>query len=184
MLEELLNQYPALEPVIDAIGATPEDGLATDTIVIRIGLAALIGFVIGQGYRYTFTGKRFSPTLPDTHVLLCMGGALIWMVVGNNLVRAFGLAGTIGLIRYRTVVRDPKDTTILLFSMILGMACGLGQLVVAIVGTGMIIIVLFILNLRHRRRIRKQARQSADLLDLLKEDDEQSGKSPPGNRDA
>lgn len=177
MFDSLLNDYPILDRAIEAIGATPEEALETDTIVIRITLAALIGLILGQVYRHTFTGRRFSPTLPDTHVLLCMGGALIWLVVGNNLVRAFGLAGTIGLIRYRTVVRDPKDTTILLFSMIMGMACGLGQLVVAIVGTCMIIVVLVILNYRHRQRVRKQAQQSADLLDLLKEGDE----APPSD---
>jgi hypothetical protein len=75
------------------------------------------------------------PSMPHTLLLLCLGGALVWLVVGNNIARAFGLAGMVGLIRYRTRLDDPKDTTILLFSMIMGMACGLGQYVVAIIGS-------------------------------------------------
>ena len=92
---------------------------------------------------------------------------MIWLVVGDNLVRAFGLAGTIGLIRYRTVVRDPKDTTILLFSMVMGMACGLGQFVVALLGTAVIVCVLSFLYFSHRREQTTRSRQSANLLDLF-----------------
>ena len=66
------------------------------------------------------------------------GYTLTWWTVDGGGESAssggdYSLAGTIGLIRYRTRVRDPKDTTILLFSMVMGMACGLGQFKVAIV---------------------------------------------------
>lgn len=140
------------DDLVENIGATPEDALPLDAVALRLIVAGLLGFVIGKVYRRTFTGKKFNPTLPDTHVLLCLGGAMIWLVVGNNLVRAFGLAGTIGLIRYRTRVRDPKDTTILLFSMILGMASGLGQFPVAIVGASSVLITLTLLHRGHQQR--------------------------------
>ncbi len=175
MIMAATDYLGALEEAISAVGSGTESPITSGVIVIRLGLAAIIGMVIGQVYRHTFTGRQLSPTLPDTHVLLCMGGALIWMVVGNSLVRAFGLAGTIGLIRYRTVVRDPKDTTILLFSMVMGMACGLGQLMVATVGSAMVIVVLFVLSRSHRRRADRQAEQDAELLDLLNDE----GDDPP-----
>jgi len=55
------------------------------------------------------------------------------------------------LIRYRTIVRDPKDTTILLFSMVMGMSCGLGQVMVALIGTAVVLSVLVLLFLGQRR---------------------------------
>ncbi len=167
VLDNFLDEHPALDEVVDAIGGTSDEALGVHEVLLRLVAACIVGWAIGQVYRRTFTGKKFSRTLPDTHMLLCLGGALIWLVVGNNLVRAFGLAGTIGLIRYRTVVRDPKDTTILLFSMVMGMACGLGQYAVAIVGTLVVLNVLVLLHLRHRREQASQASKSADLLDLL-----------------
>lgn len=78
-----------------------------------------------------------------------MGGALIWLVVGDNLVRALGLAGTIGLIRYRTRRRDPTGTTVLRFSMIVGMACGPGRALLALIGTAFVAGALIILSMRH-----------------------------------
>jgi uncharacterized membrane protein YhiD involved in acid resistance len=166
-LDSLFDDYPVLDDAIESVAGAKDGQLGIDEVVIRLVAACVIGWLIGQVYRRTFTGKRFGPTLPDTHMLLCLGGALIWLVVGNNIVRAFGLAGTIGLIRYRTVVRDPKDTTILLFSMIMGMACGLGQLAVAILGTIVVLNVLILLHYRHRKAQAHQAKKSADLLDLL-----------------
>ena len=68
------------------------------------------------------------------------------MIVQENLVRAFGLAGTIGLIRYRTVVREPKDTTVLLFAMVVGMAVGLGNYPVAVLGALFATIALALLK--------------------------------------
>ncbi|MCP4589386.1 MAG: MgtC/SapB family protein [bacterium] len=141
-----------LDTLVESIGTTPDDSVPLAAVVVRLLIACMIGWMIGQVFRRTYTGKKFAPTLPDTHVLLCLGGALIWLVVGNNLVRAFGLAGTIGLIRYRTRVRDPKDTTILLFSMVMGMACGLGHFAVALAGTAVVLAMLILLHVGHQRR--------------------------------
>ncbi len=176
--EELLDRYPELDRAIERIGGAGEDQLGADAILVRLLMACVVGFVIGQVYRRTFTGKKFAPTLPDTHMLLCLGGAMIWLVVADNLVRAFGLAGTIGLIRYRTVVRDPKDTTILLFSMVLGMACGLGQLHVAVLGTAVVLLVLLLLYARHRAELKAASKRSRELLSLLGGDEPQEPKPP------
>ncbi len=124
-------------------------------IAARLAAAMAIGWLLGFVYQKTHTGERFRISIPHTQMLLAVGGALIWLVVGDNLVRAFGLAGTIGLIRYRTRIRDPKDTTVLLFSMILGMACGLGQFVIAVIGTAFVVATLWWLKASQQRTVGK-----------------------------
>jgi uncharacterized membrane protein YhiD involved in acid resistance len=179
IIASFLDNHPELERIVnDAFGGTSDTQLGADVIAYRLIAACVIGWLIGLIYRRTYTGQRFAPTLPDTHLLLCLGGALIWLVVGDNLVRAFGLAGTIGLIRYRTIVRDPKDTTILLFSMIMGMACGLGQLMVAAVGTAVVLSVLVLLFLAKRRSRATANRQTAELLNLFDDEPPDGKKSP------
>ena len=69
------------------------------------------------------------------------------MIVANNLVRAFGLAGALAMIRYRTRMQDPKDTTMVFFAIIIGMACGLHQYNIAIVGSVFIGVVLGVIKL-------------------------------------
>ncbi len=135
-------------------------------VAARLAASLILGWILAFVYRRTHTGERFSTAIPHAQVLLAVGGALIWLVVGNNLVRAFGLAGTIGLIRYRTRIRDPKDTTVLLFSMIIGMACGLGQYVVAAIGTLFVVLTLGWLSIAHRRG-RSGVAAADDLRDLI-----------------
>jgi uncharacterized membrane protein YhiD involved in acid resistance len=172
-LGSFLDDFPALDRFFkDIAGGTTDQGLGLDVVLLRLAMACVIGWLIGQVYRQTFTGKKFAPTLPDTHVLLCLGGAMIWVIVQDSVARAFGLAGTIGLIRYRTIVRDPKDTTLLLFSMVLGMACGLGQYPVAVVGTFVVLFVLLWLHRSDRKQRAAEAEKGRDLLDLMKEDED------------
>lgn len=153
-------------------GTSDKTGLGLDVVLIRLGLACATGWIIGYVFKHTFTGKKFTPSLIDTHTLLALAGAMIWVIVQDNMARAFGLAGTIGLIRYRTIVRDPKDTTLLLFSMVLGMACGLGQYPVAVVGTFIVVFTLLWLQFTDRRRRAADALKNQGLLDLLRDDNE------------
>jgi hypothetical protein len=150
---------------LSEMSGAAQPGFPPGTIATRRALAVLAGVVLAFVYRRTYTGVVFLSPVAHTQVLLAVGGALIWLVVGDNIVRAFGLAGMIGLIRYRTRIADPKDTTILLFSMIIGMACGLGQFLVAGIGTAFVIVALVWLKVTHRPE--KFFRPESGLTDLL-----------------
>jgi uncharacterized membrane protein YhiD involved in acid resistance len=170
LLGSFLDNYPTLDRIFRDMGGTTDEKLGLDVVLLRLGMACIIGWLIGQVYRRTFTGRKFAPSLPDTHVLLCLGGAMIWVIVQDSLARAFGLAGTVGLIRYRTIVRDPKDTTLLLFSMVLGMACGLGQYSVSVVGTFVVLFTLLWLHHNDRKQRAAEAEKGQSLLDLMRDD--------------
>ncbi len=117
-------------------------------ILTKLVLACVLGLILAIAYRVSYTGKKkkYSRSMMQTQLLLCVGGALIWVIVANYLVRAFGLAGMVGLIRYRTPVRDPKDNVTVFLSMAIGMACGLGQVTAAVVATGFISLVLLAMH--------------------------------------
>ena len=129
-------------------GIKPTDPARPIEVLVALGLAAILGTVQAVTYKYTLTGNRlFRPQMAYTLLLLCIGGALIWLVIGNNLVRAFGLGGALALIRYRTRVRDPKDMPLVLFAMIIGMACGLTLYYIAAIGTFFIAFVLVLIRI-------------------------------------
>jgi hypothetical protein len=113
-------------------------------VLTQLALAAALGLVLAMVYRFSYTGKKkkYSRSMMQSQVLLAIGGAFIWVLVANYLVRAFGLAGMVGLIRYRTPVRDPKDNVMVFLSMGIGMACGLAQITAALVTTGFVALVL------------------------------------------
>ena len=65
--------------------------------------------------------------MEQAQTLLCVSGAMMMIIIGNSLARAFGIAGAASIIRFRTPVDDPKDVTILFLLMGLGMSSGLGR---------------------------------------------------------
>ena len=68
------------------------------------------------------------------------------VIVGNSVARAFGVAGAAGIVRFRTPVEDPRDSTILFLLVGLGMACGVGLLEIAGLGAAFLCVVLVVLD--------------------------------------
>ncbi len=133
-----------MEELIQIIQNSSDSNITQSPIQILINLllSLAMGLIYSYVYRITNTGwkknkqlKREMVSMQYTILLLTVGGALIWIVVADNLVRAFGLAGALSLIRFRTVLREPMNTIKVFYAIILGMACGLSQYYIAIIGT-------------------------------------------------
>lgn len=109
--------------------------LAFPVIALRVALAAILGFVVAGVY--SLTRERNSdaaPSLRTTLVLLSVLIALVTLVIGNSVARAFGLVGALSIVRFRTVVDDTRDTAFVIFAVVVGMACGAGYVLLAVVG--------------------------------------------------
>ena len=101
----------------------------------KLATAAIVGMLVTIVQRYYRSDRTSNPTLEQAQVLLCVAGALIMIIIGSSLARAFGIAGAASIIRFRTPVEDPRDITVLFILMALGMAAGLGGFAVAGLGT-------------------------------------------------
>ena len=141
-------------------------------VLTQLAFAATFGLILALVYRVSYTGKKkkYSRSMMQSPVLLAIGGAFIWVIVANFLVRAFGLAGMVGLIRYRTIVRDPKDTVMVFLSMGIGMACGLALITAALVTTGFLSLVLLAMHEFGFAR-KKKAAESKPLPEEPDEED-------------
>jgi len=118
-------------------------------ILLNIVLAFLLGLFISVIYRLSYKGHSYSSSFVNTLVILCMVTAIVIMVIGNNLARAFGLVGAMAIIRFRTVLKDTRDIAFVFFSLAAGMAAGAGNHTIGIVGSiavGLTILALFLAN--------------------------------------
>jgi hypothetical protein len=113
---------------------------------LKLASAAVIGIVITAVQRQTRGERTMSPSMEQAQVLLAVAGALMMLIIGDSLARAFGLAGAAAVIRFRTPVDDPRDVTVLFLLMGLGMACGLGLLPLAGLGTAFLTVCLLLLS--------------------------------------
>lgn len=112
---------------------------------IRLPLAALLGTILALRPRRGGTPER-QPAVVQTQIILAVVGALIMLVVGASLARAFGIVGAANLIRYRSKIDDPKDAVVMLCALSVGLASGVGLYGLAIIGTFFIAFCLWIIE--------------------------------------
>lgn len=115
-------------------------------ILFQIGLAFILGIFISFIYKLTHKGVSYSRSYIMTLIILALVTSMVMLAIGNNIARAFSLVGALSIIRFRTVVKDNKDTAFVFYSLTAGIACGAGALKVAIIGTTFIGFVLLLLN--------------------------------------
>ncbi len=108
---------------------TPAEALTNLTV------ALVCGVLISLFYRATYKGVSYSSHYVISVIMLAMITALVIMVIGNNLARAFGLVGAMSIIRFRTAVKDTQDIMYIFFSLAAGLACGAGMYAIAITST-------------------------------------------------
>jgi len=93
--------------------------------MVRLPLAAALGGVLAFRPRRAGTPER-SAVVIQTQILLAIVGAIVMLVVGQSLARAFGIVGVASLVRYRAKISDPKDAGVMLASLGIGLASGVG----------------------------------------------------------
>jgi len=113
-------------------------------------LTIVIAFVLGIVISYTFmkTSKKEASPQGFTLTLVMLPAiiAIIILLVGNNVARAFGLSGAFAIIRFRSAAADPKDISYVLFAMAAGLSCGCGLFGYAALFTAMLRLFMVVLN--------------------------------------
>ena len=113
--------------------------------LIRLPVAALLGAALALRPQRRGTPPR-TPAVLQTQIILAIVGAVIMLVVGASLARAFGIVGAANLIRYRSKIDDPKDAVVMLCTLAVGLASGVGLYVLAIVSTAFIAAALWVIE--------------------------------------
>lgn len=149
---------PVLQPPASASGPPPAspsgDPMAFDLgaqlvsirhAVVSLPLAAALGAALAFRPRRRGTPERSAPVI-QTQLILAVVGAMVMLIVGASLARAFGIVGAASLVRYRAKVEDPKDAGVMLSTLAVGLASGVGLFALAIVGTLFALGVLWIVE--------------------------------------
>lgn len=115
-------------------------------IFLRFLVGALLAAVLAFRWRRGMTNTMRNPYVAQTQILLAVVAAAMMMVVGDSAARAFGIFAAASLVRFRTNIRDPKETTVLLICLGVGLACGVGRMDMAAVLTVFALLTLWILE--------------------------------------
>ncbi|HEY3042175.1 MAG TPA: DUF4956 domain-containing protein [Pyrinomonadaceae bacterium] len=118
-------------------------------ITLRLVLAALLGTALALRPRRRLLIVKRNPYVSQTQILLAIVAAALMIIVGDNAARAFGIFAAVSVVRFRTNIRDPKEITVLLISLAVGLAAGVGRWDLAIILTVFSLLVLWILEYRE-----------------------------------
>ncbi len=123
----------------EALGYSPGD------LIINLFIALASGLIIGIIYKATHRGLTYSQNFVVTLVLMCITVSAVMMVIGSNLARAFALVGALTIVRFRTVIKDTRDTAFVFFALTEGIASGTGNYLLSAVSTVFISAVAILL---------------------------------------
>ena len=116
-------------------------------VLLSLLLAFILGQVIAWVYYFTHSGLSYSRSYVQSLVLVTIVVAMVMAVIGDNIIRAFGLMGALAIIRFRNVVKDTRDIVFIFCSLVVGMAAGSQRYDIAVGGTIVISLIALYLYL-------------------------------------
>lgn len=120
--------------------------LTFEEIVMHILLSAIISIMIYISYWYTHTGTNYSKKFNVSLVTLTILTGTVMTVIGNNIALSLGMVGALSIVRFRTAIKDSRDTTYIFWAIIVGICCGVGDYTVASIGSLVVFVVLLLLG--------------------------------------
>ena len=121
--------------------------LSLESIILNIAVSALIGVFIYVSYMITHKGTIYSKKFNASLVVMTVLTGTVMTVIGNNIALSLGMVGALSIVRFRTAIKDSRDTLYIFWTVIVGICCGVGDYLVAAIGSAITFIVLLVFGL-------------------------------------
>ncbi len=118
--------------------------LTLEDIFINFIASALIAMIIYTSYSLSHSGPVYSAKFNTSLVMLALVTTLVMNVIGNNIALSLGMVGALSIVRFRTPIKDPRDTAYIFWSIAVGICCGVSEFVIGAVGSGVIFLFMLI----------------------------------------
>lgn len=162
MKEQLMNYFSA------NTGA-----LTLEDMILNFLVAAVLGAVIYLSYRITHSGASYSARFNVSLLMLTLVTTLVMNVIGNNIALSLGMVGALSIVRFRTAIKDPRDTAYIFWGIAVGICCGVAEYVMAGIGTLVIFLMLVLFGaVKSNERyllIVRCSRENAEQVEKLVE---------------
>ena len=144
-------------------------------IIVRLLLATLLAAMLAFRPRKIWPVLKRNLYVAQTQILLAVVASALMMIVGDNAARAFGIFAAVSLVRFRTNIRDPKEITVLLISLSIGLATGVGRWDLAIILCLFVLPLLWLLEAKEPEQVFRsmelsvRTRDTDKMQELLKQ---------------
>ncbi len=114
------------------------------SIILRMLVATVIAFFIYLSYMLSHQGSIYSKKFNVSLMALTVITTAVMIVIGNNIALSLGMVGALSIVRFRTAIKDSRDTVYIFWTIVTGICCGAGDFMVAGIGCVFIFLVLLI----------------------------------------
>ncbi len=130
---------------IYSLFTNPSD-MTWENILMNICVSAILGFFIFISYFISHKGTIYSKKFNASLVILTVLTGTVMTVIGNNIALSLGMVGALSIVRFRTAIKDSRDTVYIFWAIIVGICCGVGDFLVASIGSAVVFLVTLILG--------------------------------------
>ncbi|HHT64876.1 MAG: DUF4956 domain-containing protein [Caldicoprobacterales bacterium] len=127
-------------------GTTIRPAIALLNMLVAFGLSLIVYFV----YKKSFSGVAYSKKFNITLVMLSLITTIVMNILGNSLALSMGMVGALSIVRFRTAIKDPRDTAYIFWAITIGLGCGSGNYFMIGIGTIIVGAVTIILSKNTR----------------------------------
>ncbi|MGL5259910.1 MAG: DUF4956 domain-containing protein [Lachnospiraceae bacterium] len=159
------------EQIFDFL-VTSTGALTLQDILLNFAVASLMAAVIFVSYMVSHSGTSYSPRFNVSLAMLTLVTTLVMSVIGNNIALSLGMVGALSIVRFRTAIKDPRDTAYIFWCIANGICCGVSEFLIAGIGSSVIFLFLLILgfvknNERYILIIHGTARNSEEVQQVV-----------------
>lgn len=130
------------------------NGLTLQDVIINFIAAAILACLIYISYRVSHSGPVYSERFNVSIVMLTLVTTLVMNVIGNNIALSLGMVGALSIVRFRTAIKDPRDTAYIFWGIAVGICCGVSDYLIAGIGSMTIFVFLILFGfVRNNERI-------------------------------
>lgn len=135
-----------MKSLIEQLAPTMGNNLTVEQICLNFAVALILGTVIYISYRFSHSGAVYSARFNVSLLMLTLITTLIMNVIGNNIALSLGMVGALSIVRFRTAIKDPRDSTYIFWCIAVGISCGVSYYALAAIGTGLIFLVMLVMG--------------------------------------
>lgn len=132
-----------MKKVLEAL-AQMQVKMPIQTVLLVLIIAFMVSLIIYLTYKNTYTGVMYNPRFNVSLIMITMVTTIVMVVIGSNISVSLGMVGALSIIRFRTAVKDPRDTAFIFWCVVSGLACGTQNYTIVIVGSIFVCLILFL----------------------------------------
>lgn len=120
------------------------DSLTLNEIVLNLLFSVIVGCFIFVSYYLSHSGTTYSKKFNVSLVILTVLTTMVMLVIGNNVALSLGMVGALSIVRFRTAIKDSRDTVYIFWTIIAGICCGVGDYLVVSIGSAVVFLIMLL----------------------------------------